>query len=597
MSDPSSDLTPEDDWAADLTGAILDDRYQVEGLLGTGGMGAVYRGRQIKLRKQVAIKVLRPEYAHRDVYVRRFLLEARAASTIAHRHVVEVTDFGEASEGRVYFVMEYLEGEDLAKLIRRLGRVQWSRTRGLLLQIVRALKAAHGKGIIHRDIKPANIFLTQDAEEGDFIKVLDFGIAKFADPLDSAADVLTNSNQMLGTAMYMAPEQALGREVTARSDVYALGAVAFQMLTGHAPFQGVTPFEILMVRVNGPPPGLQALAPEVTAEVEALVQRAMARDPAERFADMAELEAAITAIPDDACSPAVSSATDSAAEDTSTSTSARGLLEPMPPKTELAGTDGAAESSPRPGEITTIAAPPIPDPRDGATEAAVLAVGPDKTEAAVLPVGADETPRKRSYGWLGGVAVGALVVTAVVLVMRPSDPPGRSKAPPTPVPEAAIASAGSARPLAAGAPQANPTQTTGGAQGEASPVEGDDKGSGETNGGETNGGDTNGGTGGAGSTSGTGVSPLPPDPKPKDRQPRTVQSQIRRASSRAKRKCRGAPGGSVTVGFLVDSGTAHMLRIVETTQSPAVAACVRSQFEKATFPPGNGGLQKVVVKF
>lgn len=301
---PNSQVTPDvppgEDWARDLVGVVLDDRYRVDGLLGTGGMGAVYRAEQLTLGKPVAIKVLRPEYAHREIYVRRFLREARTASMIGHRNVVEVTDLGQADGGRVYLVMEYLQGEDLATLIRQRGRVGWARARRILLQTVRALKAAHAKGVIHRDIKPANIFLAKD-DDGDFVKVLDFGTAKVANPLTDPSDALTSSHQMIGTAMYMAPEQALGKTVDARSDVYSLGAVAYQLLTGRAPFAGTTALDVLMRRINQPPPRLRLLVPELTASVEHLVQRAMARDPEDRFGTMGELEGALLAIDEDAC--------------------------------------------------------------------------------------------------------------------------------------------------------------------------------------------------------------------------------------------------------------------------------------------------------
>jgi serine/threonine protein kinase len=294
----STETTAADDWAETFEGQVLDGRYEIEGLLGAGGMGAVFRGRQIQLRKPVAVKLLRPEYGHRKIHRERFLREARAASRIGHRNVVDISDFGETADGRVFFVMELLEGEDLARALRREGAMPWRRARGILLQIVRALKAAHAKSVIHRDVKPANIFLVKTTDdEPDEVKVLDFGVAKVTDPADSAAEGLTSADKVMGTAMYMAPEQALGKVADARSDVYAVGCVAYQMLAGRPAFSGTNALEILMRRINEPAPSLGDEVPHIAAVVEAFVRRAMARDPMARFQTMKEMEDAIREIP------------------------------------------------------------------------------------------------------------------------------------------------------------------------------------------------------------------------------------------------------------------------------------------------------------
>jgi serine/threonine protein kinase len=289
-----------DNWAAAWEGLVLGGRYQIETLLGSGGMGAVFRGQQLTLRKPVAIKLLRPEYARREIYRERFLREARAASRIGHRNVVDISDFGETDDGEVFFVMELLEGEDLAQRLRRVGALRWRAARVLLLQIIRGLKAAHGRDVIHRDIKPANVFLVRTPDdEPDEVKLLDFGVAKVTDPTSSDAAGLTSADKIMGTAMFMAPEQALGKEADARADVYALGCIAYQMLAGRPAYPGVNAIEILMRRLNEPPPSLTDELAHIPASIEGFVRQAMARDPVARFQSMREMEEALRALPVD----------------------------------------------------------------------------------------------------------------------------------------------------------------------------------------------------------------------------------------------------------------------------------------------------------
>jgi serine/threonine protein kinase len=206
------DLAVQPPPSRDLSGTLLLDRYRLINRLGEGGMGTVYCAEHVTIKKRCAIKILNPEYAHKEDLVERFLQEARAASMIAHENVVEITDYGGAPNGSVFFVMEMLIGEDLGETIKREAPLPWSRVSPMAMQICRALAAAHAKGIVHRDMKPENCFRIERSGNPDFIKVLDFGIAKVTseDP-DGNAARLTSTGMIFGTPTYMSPEQAQGQ--------------------------------------------------------------------------------------------------------------------------------------------------------------------------------------------------------------------------------------------------------------------------------------------------------------------------------------------------------------------------------------------------
>lgn len=276
---------------------LVEGRYQVIRKLGSGGMGAVYEALQVRLRKRVALKVLRPELASHDTAVKRFLREARAASSIEQRNVVDIIDFGELPGGAVYYVMEYLEGEDLSDLLKRQGRLSWARARNIFLQVVRALKAAHESGIVHRDIKPANVFIVAGkTDEGpDFIKVLDFGIAK-TDNASPETQGLTGTSELMGTAYYMAPEQANGEQADARTDIYAFGVLMFEVLTGRVPFEDANAFKVLFRHTTEAPPAPRQFAPELPPSVEALVLESLAKRREDRPQSMRALEGQLLSI-------------------------------------------------------------------------------------------------------------------------------------------------------------------------------------------------------------------------------------------------------------------------------------------------------------
>jgi serine/threonine protein kinase len=285
--------------AQDLTDVLLDGRYRLVRLMGEGGMGQVYEGFHEALDRKVAVKVLLPRYAYEPKFRERFLREAKAASKVRHPNVVHILDFGDTPSGSVYFAMEFLEGRDLAALLRTEGALPWRRAQGVLLQVASALTAAHERKIIHRDIKPANVFI--EAGRNDPVKVLDFGIAKLVtgggNEDSSLAQSLTGSGEVFGTAKYMAPEQAFGTSDDPRVDVYSLGIVAYEVLTGKVPFSGVSVFEVITRHVNELPRSPRELVPELPVEAEAWILRALAKRPEDRFASMERMEQELRSIP------------------------------------------------------------------------------------------------------------------------------------------------------------------------------------------------------------------------------------------------------------------------------------------------------------
>ena len=280
--------------ANEVIGQVVDGRYRIEKLVGEGGMGRVYLAEHVEIGRRVAMKILHPVYSHMPDLVERFRREARAASRIGHPHIVDVTDSGRTREGSVYFVMEYLEGVDLGTVIEREGAIDIRRALRVTTQICRALAAAHNAGIIHRDLKPENIFLTMRDNTSDFVKVLDFGIAKSTEAERVWTRRLTSPGMAMGTPEYMAPEQAAGKPADERCDVYAVGAILYEALTGVAPYEGDNFMEVLTKKAMSEPVPVPQLRPEVPEAVCALVLRAMARDPMDRPASMEVLEYELT---------------------------------------------------------------------------------------------------------------------------------------------------------------------------------------------------------------------------------------------------------------------------------------------------------------
>jgi serine/threonine-protein kinase len=267
--------------------------YRLLERLGAGGMGTVYSAEHTLIERKVALKVLSPELAALDGAVDRFLLEARSASRIGHEHVIDVYDLGQTPDGYVYMAMELLHGADLGTVLEREGSLPWSRARGIARQMSAALAAAHAKNIIHRDLKPENIFLITRAGRTDFVKILDFGIAKV---LTSEGPRITRTG-VIGTPEFMAPEQIEGKSLDGRTDIYALGCVLYQMITGLLPFEAESMMALFNQRLTGTPVPLAQRRPDLTipAALDALIMKALERDPANRWQNMLELLAALEA--------------------------------------------------------------------------------------------------------------------------------------------------------------------------------------------------------------------------------------------------------------------------------------------------------------
>ncbi len=288
--DGSRTLSPrerEDDPAA-LVGRIFDGRYRVDAVLGQGGMGTVYRARQLRTDRPVALKVLRPAVAAQPEVIRRFHNEARAAGMLEHPNTIRLFDSGDTDDGQLFIVTEILDGEPLSELLKRRGHLPITRVVNIVSQLLRALAEAHAHGIIHRDLKPENIFLQAVHGETDFVKVLDFGVAKLA-PSGKDWRRLTAAGTIVGTPLYMSPEQARGLDTDPRSDVYAVGAMLFELLVGSPPFMAESPVDIMMAHVQEPVPLMGLGSSPRSKAIEAVVRRCLAKAADDRPATAEEL--------------------------------------------------------------------------------------------------------------------------------------------------------------------------------------------------------------------------------------------------------------------------------------------------------------------
>jgi serine/threonine protein kinase len=289
-------------------GETLAGRYRLERLIGKGGMGRVYKAIQLPLNRAVAVKILNREFQQKDPqFVRRFFLEAATAARLTHPNTITIFDYGEAESGELFIAMEYLRGRPLSRVIGAEAPFAPARVLHVAMQICRALREAHGKGIIHRDLKPGNILLLAEGDDPDFVKVLDFGLVKVVNP-DGAVGLEeqpitpdlpegepTRAGMFLGSPKYMSPEQIQGGALDARTDIYSLGVLMFQMATGKPPFAGASSVEVVYQHVHVSPPTLASRGIEPAPELEGVIARMLAKRPEDRFDSMNSLLVALKA--------------------------------------------------------------------------------------------------------------------------------------------------------------------------------------------------------------------------------------------------------------------------------------------------------------
>ncbi|MBL8786069.1 MAG: serine/threonine protein kinase, partial [Deltaproteobacteria bacterium] len=277
-----------------LVGHVLDGKYTLISKLGEGGMGSVYLAEQQTMGRQVAIKVLRREFSQNRMAIKRFLREARAASKLAHHNTITVYDFGQSNDGLLYLVMERLAGRPLADILDQDGALPPERAVHILAQICDSLSEAHKAGITHRDLKPENIFIEEKVGNPDFVKVLDFGIAKMQG--DETTTQATAAGMICGTPSYMSPEQAMGKDIDGRSDIYALGVLLYEMLTNLKPFEGDTPMEVMLKHINEPSPDVfQRTGVQVPQGLQDALDRLLAKKVEKRPQDCQEAKKLIIA--------------------------------------------------------------------------------------------------------------------------------------------------------------------------------------------------------------------------------------------------------------------------------------------------------------
>ncbi|MBN8617108.1 MAG: protein kinase [Deltaproteobacteria bacterium] len=277
-------------------GRDIANQFKILEKIGSGGMGSVYKAEQPDMRRFVAIKILHPRYLSRPDLVSRFRREARAMSHLSHPNTARVFLYGQLDDGACYFVMEYLAGKNLAQTVRAEGPMDVTRAVNIMVQVCGALEEAHKQGIVHRDLKPENVFLTTQGGIADYPKVLDFGLAKVTErEMRPGSLILTQEGMVFGTPEFMSPEQARGEKLDGRSDIYSLGIIMYELLTGKLPFDANQPMEFIQKHIKEPPIPLAKRAPnrDWPAGIWEALDRSLAKKPDQRFGTANEFAAAL----------------------------------------------------------------------------------------------------------------------------------------------------------------------------------------------------------------------------------------------------------------------------------------------------------------
>lgn len=280
-------------------GAVFGERYEIESVIGSGGMSVVYRAKHKLMDKVVAIKLLDPRLVKQQIAVRRFQLEAQAASRLNHPNVIIVHDFGITPDGQPYMVMDFLSGRSLQDILDEKPQLVADRAKKIFMQVASGLGHAHKMGVVHRDVKPNNIVIDRDHNGEEAVKIVDFGIAKLVSDSASPQERLTRAGEFFGTSMYMSPEQCRGKDVDSRSDIYSLGCVMFESLTGLPPFEGDNDFDTIQMHLSADPPTFHERRPDllIPPEFEAAVRKALEKDVEMRYQTMEDLLSDLDKIP------------------------------------------------------------------------------------------------------------------------------------------------------------------------------------------------------------------------------------------------------------------------------------------------------------
>ncbi len=445
-----------------LVGSIIDNKVRLEAILGQGGMGAVYRGRHLLLGRTVAVKVLRPEILTVEGSLERFFREARTAAATEHPNIVTVYDFGKLPDGGAYLILEFVEGKGLRHILLEQGALPPSLALPILREVCAAVEFAHRRNIIHRDLKPDNIMLKRRDDGSATVKVLDFGLAKTVEEAETSSSI-TRTGELVGTPAYMSPEHCSGEDLDARSDLYSLAVIAYEMLVGQPPFRGRVA-AILTAQIQKPPTPLRDLNPNVPPVLEEAVMAALAKKPSDRPDSVAEwwdrLEAAYAAAYGAKPSPVIPLSLPTPvpfkADDTApapevnpprgTTLQKSGLQPAASSSDSLEGTavfgkppDTNGQTSPSASRLSQVSAPSTPKVSTGTLPiGAAFTPAPEMVTAQTVTTAKASEPRLKPVQWLGivGGISAALVIGGLAATswLRPATPVTSPVEKPAPVP-------------------------------------------------------------------------------------------------------------------------------------------------------------------